>query len=144
MNRSIWILPGISGFSIQMVSAHWLIEILGTFHSTKTFENLKTVANGTEISQKRFQKFRKLLNFQMQTIQPKILEIPGAQLNAERKLLGKNFQKFGYTFLPFGCPLFKKFLKLLFHSLLEVVENSNQTVWLNGKCPSFATREICT
>ena len=98
MNRSIWILPGISGFSIQMVSAHWLIEILGTFHSTKTFENLKTVANGTEISQKRFQKFRKLLNFQMQTIQPKILEIPGAQLNAERKLLGKNFQKFGYTF----------------------------------------------
>ena len=27
-----------------------------------------------------------------------------------------------------GCPLFKKFLKLLFHSLLEVVENSNQTV----------------
>ena len=35
----------------------------GAFHSTKTLENLETAANGTEISQKRFQKFRKLLNF---------------------------------------------------------------------------------
>ena len=33
----------------------------------------------------------------MRTIQPKTLEIPGAKLNAERKLLGKNFRKFGYT-----------------------------------------------
>ena len=36
---------------------------LGSFHSTKTFENLETAANGTEISWKSFQKFRKLLNF---------------------------------------------------------------------------------
>ena len=35
----------------------------GAFHSTKTFENLETAANGTEISWKSFQKFRKLLNF---------------------------------------------------------------------------------
>ena len=36
---------------------------MGAFHSTKTFENLETAANGTEISWKSFQKFRKLLNF---------------------------------------------------------------------------------
>ena len=40
----------------------WFL-IKGAFHSTKTFENLGTAANGTEISRKSFQKFRKLLNF---------------------------------------------------------------------------------
>ena len=37
--------------------------ICSALHPTKTFENLKTVANGTENSRKSFQKFRKLLNF---------------------------------------------------------------------------------
>ena len=32
-------------------------------HSTKTFKNLETEANCTEISEKSFQKFHKLLNF---------------------------------------------------------------------------------
>ena len=36
---------------------------MGAFHSTKTFEHLEIAANGTEISWKSFQKFRKLLNF---------------------------------------------------------------------------------
>ena len=35
----------------------------GAFHSTKTFKNLETAANGTGISWKSFQKFQKLLNF---------------------------------------------------------------------------------
>ena len=43
--------------------AQWQKEALGAFHSTKTFENLETAANGTEISWKSFQKFQKLLNF---------------------------------------------------------------------------------
>ena len=47
------------------------------FHSTKTFENLETAANGTEIFRKR-------------TIQPKILEIPEAKWNG-KKTCGKNF-----------------------------------------------------
>ena len=38
-------------------------EIWGAFHSTKIFENLETAANGTEISRKSYQKFRKLMNF---------------------------------------------------------------------------------
>ena len=33
-------------------------------YSTKTFENLETTANGTDIFRKSFQKFWKLLNFQ--------------------------------------------------------------------------------
>ena len=40
-----------------------LIETKGTFHSTKTFENLETEANCIEISQESFQKFHKLLKF---------------------------------------------------------------------------------
>ena len=36
---------------------------LGALHSTKTFENLETAANGTEISRKSFQKFWKELSF---------------------------------------------------------------------------------
>ena len=40
-----------------------LIKTKGTFHSTKTFENLETEANCIEISQESFQKFHKLLKF---------------------------------------------------------------------------------
>ena len=58
-------------------------ENRGAFYSAKPFENVETAANGTEISLKSFQKFRKLLNFRMRTIQPKILEIPGDQLNGK-------------------------------------------------------------
>ena len=35
----------------------------GAFHLTKTFENLETAVNGTEISWKGVQKSQKLLNF---------------------------------------------------------------------------------
>ena len=58
---------------------------------------------------------------EMRTIQLKILEIPRANLNG-KKTTGKNFRKFGYT--SRGCPLFWKFLKMLFHLLLEIAENS--------------------
>ena len=34
----------------------------GAFHLTKTFENLETAVNGTEISRKGVQKSQKLLN----------------------------------------------------------------------------------
>ena len=55
----------------------------------------------------------------MQTIQAKIIEIPGAKLS-EKKTFGKIFRKFGYT--SRGCPLFWKFWKMLSHSLPEVAE----------------------
>ena len=59
----------------------------------------------------------------MRTIQAKIIEIPRANLSG-KETFGKNFPKFGYT--SRGCPHFGKFWKMLFHSLLEVAEISNQ------------------
>ena len=53
----------------------------------------------------------------------------------ERKLPKKIFE------LGIGFPPFWKFWKMLFHSLLEVAENSNQTFWLNAKCPLISA--IC-
>ena len=44
----------------------------------------------------------------MRTIQPKILEVPGAKLK-ERKLQGKSYRKFGCN--SRGCPLFENFGK---------------------------------
>ena len=101
-------------------------ENRGAFYSAKPFENVETAANGTEISLKSFQKFRKLLNFQMRTIQPKILEIPGDQLNG-KTTSGKKIWVYLARLSPFW-----KFLKMLFHSLLKVVENLNRKFWLNG------------
>ena len=54
---------------------------------------MDSAANGTEISPKSVQKF--LLNFEMQTIQPQILEIPGVKLNGKATLGKKNFENFG-------------------------------------------------
>ena len=51
----------------------------------------------------------------------------------ERKFPGKIFQKFGY--LSQARPLFWNIWKMLFHSLLEVAENSHWTFWLNGTRP---------
>ena len=109
----------------------WPEETRDTFHSTKTFENLETAANGTEIFHKSFQKFRKLLNFRMQTIQPKILEIPKAKLNG-KKASGK---KLGYT--SRGCPRFWKFWKMLFHSLLEVAKKYKADVSVEWEAPKI-------
>ena len=50
-----------------------------------------------------------------------------------------NFQKF---WLNGKGPSFWKFWKMLFHSLLEVAENSNRTFWLNGKRPCFSGRNV--
>ena len=104
-------------------------ENRGAFYSAKPLENVKTAANGTEISLKSFQKFRKLLNFRMRTIQPTILEIPGDQLNG-KTTSGKTISTI-WVYLARLSP-FWKFLKMLFHSLLKVVENLNRKFWLNG------------
>jgi len=42
----------------------------------------------------------------------------------ERKFPVRNFLKFGYT--SRGCPLFRRFREMLFHSSLEISGNSNQ------------------
>ena len=65
----------------------------GVFHSTKTLENLETASNGTEISQKRFLKFWKLLNSEKRSVQMKFLEIPAGN-KVECKLENFPEQKF--------------------------------------------------
>ena len=46
---------------------------MGRFRSTKTFENLGTAEDSAEISRKKY------WISEMRTVQPKILEIPGAK-----------------------------------------------------------------
>ena len=66
---------------------------MGAFHLTKTFENVDSAANGTEISPKSVQTL--LLNFEMRTIQPQNQEIPGAKLNGRTTSRKKIFENLG-------------------------------------------------
>lgn len=70
----------------------------GAFHSTKTLENLETAANGTEISQKRFQNFRKLLNFRKAKRSNEISRNSGREQSWIKtvKLSGKNLKIWAY------------------------------------------------
>ena len=70
----------------------WREETRDACHSTKTFENLETAANGTDISHKSFQKFRKLLNFQNANSRNS-----GSKVEWRENFLEKFFRKFGYT-----------------------------------------------
>ena len=97
----------------------------------ETFENLETATNEQKFPGKVSRNSAEsCLISAMRTIQPKVLEIPGAKLS-RKKTFGKKFRKFGYA--SRGCPLFWKSWKILFHSLLEFAEISNQMFKLNGK-----------
>ena len=67
----------------------------------------------------------------MQTIELKILEILGEKLNG-KKTAGKVFAK---IWVCLATSSSWKFLEMLFQSLLEVVENSKPTFWLNEERP---------
>lgn len=71
----------------------------GAFHSTKTLENLEIAANGTEISQKRFLKFRKLLNFRKAKRSNQISRNSGQEQSWMKtvKLSGKNLKIWAYV-----------------------------------------------
>ena len=68
----------------------------------------------------------------------RILEIPGAKLNGEKTSLKSFFENLG---IPHDVGLFFGIWKMLFHSLVEVAKNSNQTFWLNGKRPRLTGPE---
>ena len=70
---------------------------------------------------KIFRKFGNCWISEMRTVQPRVLKIPWAKLNGK-----KTFRKFGYT--TRGCPALWKFLKIQFHSILEVVETLSKVV----------------
>ena len=116
---------------------------MGAFHSTKTFENVETAANGTEISWKRFQKFRKLLNFRNANHATENFRISGNKVEWKENFREIFFQNLGIPreadliFGNVGKIVITGAVnrKMLFHSLLEVAGNSNRKFWLNGKRP---------
>ena len=69
------------------------LEIKGAFHSTKTFENLKTAANGPEFSGKFSRNSGNRWISEIRTIQPKIQEIPRQKLNGRKTWSVKKFSK---------------------------------------------------
>ena len=69
----------------------------GSFHWTKTFENLETAANDSQISRKSFQKFRKLLNFRNANLSTENSRNPGSKVEWKENCWKKSFRKFGYT-----------------------------------------------
>ena len=112
----------------------------GTFHSTKTFENLETAAMVPKFPEK-FPEILETVEFpKCEPFNRKFWKF-WEQSWMERKLPGKHFRKFGYT--SRGFALFWKFWKMLFHSLLEVAKNSNRTFSLNGKRPRCTCSHGC-
>ena len=110
----------------------------GPFHWTKTFENLETAANDSEISRKSFQIFRKLLNFRNANLSTENSRNPRSKVERKENFREKVSENLGIL-REVVC---RKFWKMLFHSLLEVAENSNRTFWLNGKRPRTTSRGI--
>lgn len=78
--------------------------------------------------------FRKISEFffisEVRTIEPKISEIPELKANGT-EILGENFSRIGH--ISRGCPLFRKFEKILFHSPLKISENLKGIFFSNGK-----------
>ena len=100
----------------------WREEARDAFHSTKTFKNLKTAANGTENSRQSFQKFRKLLNFRNANHSTENSRNSGSKVEWKENFQGKNFENLG---IPREVvPLFGNF-------------NFGKWFWLNGKRPCF-------
>ena len=107
---------------------------MGAFHLTKTFENVDSAANATEISPKSVQKFLKLLNFEMRTIQPQNLEIPGAKLNG-KKTSGEKISKI-WVYLA-RLSSFSEILESAGPFATGSCRKFKLDVWLNGKRPIF-------
>ena len=96
-------------------------EMTGAFHSSKTFENLETAANGTEMFRKVFRNSGNCWITEMRTIQQKIPQIPGAKLNG-KKTPGKKFSK-----------IWENLARL--SSFMEILENAFP--FTTGSCRKF-------
>ena len=105
---------------------------MGAFHLTKTFENVDSAANGTEISPKSVQTL--LLNFEMRTIQPQNQEIPGAKLSG-RTTSRKKFSKI-WVYLA-RLSSFSEILESAVPFATGSCRKFKPDVWLNGKRPIF-------
>ena len=70
---------------------------------------------------------------EMWTIQPKILDFPAAKSNRNENSPEEIFANLGITC---ELALFWKIWKMIVHLLLQVAENLNWTICLNGKRPT--------
>ena len=86
-----------------------------------SFQNLETAANGTQISRKSFQKFRKLLNFRIGSHSTTNLRFPGSKVEWKENFREKNFENLG---IPREVALF-----------LEILENA--VPFAPGSCRKF-------
>ena len=102
------------------------LDTMGAFYSTKTSSNLETAPNGTEFSQKSFQKFQKLLNFWNANHSTKDSRNYGSKLLNGKKTYEKKLLKI--------C----KYLARL-SSFLKILENAVPFA-NNWKLPKIQTR----
>ena len=104
----------------------------------KTFENLETAVNGTEISWKSFQKFRKLFNFRNANHSTENCRNSGSKVEWKENFRENFFENLG---IPREVVLF--FGNVGKSSLpVKVAGNSNRKFWLNGKRPECTTHHI--
>ena len=89
---------------------------MDAFHSTKTFENLESAANDTDIPRKSFQKFRKLLNCRNANHSTENSRFSGSIVEWKQNFRENIFENLGIhrkvvLFLTFFCSW--KLLKIL-------------------------------
>ena len=102
----------------------------GAFHSTTTFENLETAANGTEISWKRFQKFPTLLNFRNANHSTENSRKSESKVEWKESFWEKVSENVS---IPREVVLFLKILENVVPLATASCQKANRTFWLNGK-----------
>ena len=110
-----------------------LSEIVGAFHSIKTFENFETAANGTEISWKSFQKFRKLLNFRNANHSTEIFRNSGNKVEWKENFRENFFRNFGYT----SRARLSAFLEMSENRHYRCSQPKNAFPFATGSCRKF-------
>ena len=105
----------------------------GAFHSTKTFENLETAANGTEIFRKSFQKLRKLLNFRSANHSTENSRNSESKVKWKEVYREKVSENMG---IPREVVLCLEILENAVPLGTGSCRNSDQTFWLNEKRPN--------
>jgi len=71
------------------------MQTRGAYHSTKNSEIFETGSNGTEISQEKFQKIRKLLNFRKTNLSTENSGNSGMKIKWNGNFQEKFFQNLG-------------------------------------------------
>ena len=127
-------LPALIGYF--SVTWHLAYKTVDAFHSAKPFEIWKQEQAVQKFSGKKFPEIHEAVEFpKCEPFNRKFYKFPREQSWMERKLLAKNFRKFGYN--PRGCPVFWKLWKMPSHSLLWIERKFKQDFLVEWKVPTF-------